>query len=265
MKNKITYILIVVSLGISACATTRSTNFGSFFEEDLAYNKNNVRQGNLSQAIGDLSMLLEMDPKNSEARFLRGVAYQELGQYSKAIDDYEVIIKNDQSHSKACYNLAMIYAFKTHNYTEALKYFDKFIALDPKSDKIYSAAKVMKAIDKKGESTGEIKGIIEETITERSLLRVQNTSELENKKKILKSIIEATPSSAEAHFALGQVMEAEGNAELAIKYYKKALEIYPTYAGCHNELGRVLQKNGNEREAEIHLLKASLFEPNTLQ
>jgi len=259
-----TLLLAILILSLAGCATTGSGRFRNLFEEDLAQHRESIKFGNLPEAIAELSMLLEMDPKNAEARFLRAVAYQKLEHYSKAIEDYMQILQYDPNHSRAHYNIGMILAFKTYDKSEALKHFDRFISLNPKDPKTFTVAKTMLALDEpsvKDEPTN-LNQIVEDALASQGLIRAEDERDIDKRKNMISDAIRASPQSARLHFAMGKTLEQEGKYEYAVKSYKTALELKPTYGECHYDLGRLLMKKGHKEDAQIHLIKASLFQPN---
>lgn len=255
--------LVVALIFFNGCATTGGGKFRNLFEEDIAQNRESVRQGNIPKAIGELSLLLEMDPQNEETRFLRALAYQKMEHYEKAAKDYNELLKYHPKHEKANYNLGMIYAFKIGDKKAALKCLDRFITLNPTHQNAFSAAKTMLSLDKEDSYANqpEFKKTIEKILTDRGIARAETEGDEQKKKKTLQEIIHSAPNSAQAHFAMAKTLEEEGKTEDAIKSYKNALEINPTFALCHQELGRLLIRTGKENEANIHLTKASLFQP----
>jgi len=264
MKKKAILISLILTLALSACATSGGKRFRNLFEDDLASNRESVRLGSSPQTINDLSMLLEMDSKNGEARFLRALAYQKKGDYEKAAEDYTVLLKNNPDNIKANYNLAMIYAFKMHKYDEALKHFDRFITLNPDNQKNFQAAKIMLSLDQDSPESdpANLNRIIEGVLADQGMIRAGGEESSQKRRKTLADAIRSSPSSAGLHFAMAKSYEQDGKIDEAIKYYEAALELKPTYAECHYELGRLLSKTNKKDEGEMHLFKASLFRPN---
>ena len=255
---------IFICFALAGCATAGSAHFRNLFDEDLAQHRESIKFGSLPETIGELSMLLEMDPKNSEARFLRAIAYQKLEHYSKAVDDYNQLLKYEPNHSKSHYNVGMILAFKTHDKNEALKHFDRFITLNPEDPKVFTVAKIMLTLDGpfQKDEPANLNQIIEETLASQGLIRAEDEKDIERRKKTISDAIRTTPESAELHFAMAKTLEQEGKIDEAIKSYKTALELKPTYADCHYDLGQLLLKTRHKKDAQIHLVKASLFQPN---
>ncbi len=262
-RTKIYVVFFFLLTVFSGCATTTKTDFKNLFAEDIAYNRQAIQQGNMPRAIGELSMLLEMDPTNQEALFLRALAHQKMGQFTKSAQDYEQLLNLNINHSKAHYNLGMIYAFKTYNRKLAIKHLDKFISLKPKHPNAYSAAKVMLQLanqnKRSAELDEELQNTIEDVLTNRTLIRIETEKDINKKKKLLEKSLKLSPNDEKMHFAFGKLLEQEGKTSEAINSYKKALSLQPTLADCHLRLGQLLAQNKKKREAEIHFLKASLF------
>jgi Flp pilus assembly protein TadD len=232
MPNKFFKIILlsVTVTVIAGCATTGKNRFKDLFDDDLAQNRQSIKFGSIPKAIGELSMLLEMDPKNEEARFLRALAYQKMEHFDKAASDYTELLKHHKDNSKAHYNLAMIYAFKIHDRKSALRHFDEFITLEPNHPRIFTAAKIMLQIDKTSPDKPEnIRDLIKEVLTDRELSRIP---------------------------------EEDSGKKEALKKLEKAVELKPTCAKCHRALAEMLKNSGRKEEAEIHLVKAELFDPN---
>lgn len=267
---KIAFALLITLSAIStiSCATS-AKRLGSehIIQEELFQIRESVNRGSLAQAVRDLGMLLEMDPKNKDARFLRAVAYQKRGQHEKAIDDYNLLIKYYPDHHKAHYNLAMIYAFKTYDKETALKHFDRFLTLEPKHPKAFSVAKIMCALDRpsrapktKDVSPGQQ---IDRFFANQGLKEAMEEADPGKRKKMLLEIVRLDPHRPQAYFILAQICEQEGKDSEATKYYKQALEHSPTFAQGHYQLGQLLLKKKQKRKGQVHLIKASLFRTQT--
>ncbi|PIU58352.1 MAG: hypothetical protein COS89_00870 [Deltaproteobacteria bacterium CG07_land_8_20_14_0_80_38_7] len=259
--------LIICTLATS-CATGGRKHISNMFEEDLVQTQELIKNDNLPNAIGELSMLLEMDPKNQDALFLRALAYQKMQHFNKAINDYNKILEINKNNSKAHYNLGMIYGFQLLNPSLALKHFDVFITLNPKHPSVFNIAKIMLKLDNDSDTNTsekkEIRAIIEDTLTQNSLLRAETKENLKEKEKLLAEALKTSPDSGATHFAFAKTLQEQGNLDAAKKQYLIALELKPTFAECHYMLGQLLLKANKKEEADIHLLKASLFEKGSL-
>lgn len=268
MKIALGLLIILSAVSAISCATSaKRSGSRHIIQEELLQIRESVNRGGLAQAVRDLSMLLEMDPKNKEARFLRAVAYQKRGQYKKAIHDYNLLLKYHPHHHKAHYNLAMIYAFKTYDKETSLKHFDHFLTLEPNHPQAFSVAKIMCALDRESgaKKTRDVSPgkQIDRFFAKQGLREAMEEADPGKRKEMLLEVVRLDPRRPQAYFILAQISEQEGKDSEATKYYKQALEHSPTFAQGHYQLGQLLLKKKRQREGQVHLIKASLFRTQT--
>ena len=94
---------------------------GNFYFESKDYEK----------AIGQYKAVLEKEPENASALFNRGFAYDEKGDFDKAIEDYDLYLEKINPRSAAAYyNRGLVY---THlgQYERAIEGYNKAIELNP--------------------------------------------------------------------------------------------------------------------------------------
>ena len=227
------------------------------FREDMQEGNKLVQTGHYRQAVDELSMLLEMDPRNEEARLVRAVAYQALEELPLAIEDYETVLKGNPDSAKAHYNLGMIYAFKLDDPRRALGHFDRFLSLEPDHPKAFAVAKIMCSVDNSA-GTGD-------PVLDEALQRAGQIPNLEERKSRIGDLARESPGSPLPHLLLGKTYEFEGEGDQAIESYRTAIEIQPTCAPCQQRLGKaLLGRRKTAREGMALLRKAELFNPNRL-
>lgn len=260
-KGPITKMIAPLLLGSfllgSGCAANRMMALNRAFGDEVEEGKRLIRTGHYSQAIDDLSMLLEMDPKNKEARISRAVAYQQLEEFPLAIRDYEEVLKENPGSSRAHYNLGMIYAFKLNEPRRALEHFNLFLSADPKHSKAFNAAKIMCSIDWTDSENRRLQEIVGHAM---------ETADPDRRRKELSEAAKEDPHSPLPYYLIGKSHEYQGEEREAIRSYEKALEIRPTCAPCHEALGKLLvRRKKNSSEGRIHLLKADLLNPTNVR
>lgn len=256
MKRTLSGLLFLLFFG-AACGTMRPAVLNRAYSDDLEEARKLVSTGHLKQAIDDLSLLIDMDPKNYEARLLRGVAYQGLEEFELAIKDYEGVVTQRPDNAKAHYNLGMIFTYKIRDPRHALEHFDRFLSVAPTEERAFKVAKIMCSIDaSRRDSSLEDQGLSD-------LLHeaVESRDPGERRKKLLEAG-KLNPGSPVPLYTLGKMSEEEGKYDDAIRAYRDAIEIRPTCAPCHQSLGKLLMIKKKNREGEVHLLKARLFDPN---
>jgi eukaryotic-like serine/threonine-protein kinase len=77
--------------------------------------------------------------------------------------------------------------------------------------------------------------------------------------------VETGRSSAQAHFALGLLLDVTGKSDEAIAELRTAIDLQPLYDDAHRLLGRVLAKRGQSAEALTELQKAVAIRPGFWQ
>lgn len=95
-------------------------------------------QGNLSQAISDLTKAIEIDPKLAKAYNNRGFAYATQGNLPQAISDFTKVIEINPQDAGAYYNRGYVYG-KQSNFGQAISDFSKAIEIDPNLAKAYNS------------------------------------------------------------------------------------------------------------------------------
>jgi len=71
-----------------------------------------IESGQIKQALAELDLLITSNPKNPEARFLKGVALQAANRHDDAIDIYTQLAKDFPELPEPYNNLAVLYAEK---------------------------------------------------------------------------------------------------------------------------------------------------------
>ena len=237
---------------VTGCAGARSPALKWAMNDELADAGKMVQSGQFRQAVDELTMLIEMSPKNEPARFLRALAYQNLEEFPLAIEDYEEILRLNPASAKAHYNLGMIFSFKAGNPHRALTHFDRFLSLEPEHARALSVAKIMCSLDDPRGSES-----MDGQVSIASAVELPDPAQ---RRRQLMTLVERLPESPLPHYLIGKTFEEERNEEEAIRSYEAALEIRPTCAACHTALGQLLQGRHKKAEAELHFAKARLFE-----
>jgi tetratricopeptide (TPR) repeat protein len=95
-----------------------------FFERNLS--------GDFREAIKYCDTALNISREDAKALFIRGLAYGELGEKEKAMNDFQSVLRLDIQSAKSVYYLmGMIYAMDLRTNNEAINAFERVAALDP--------------------------------------------------------------------------------------------------------------------------------------
>lgn len=251
-------IFIFILIFFAGCASSGPSFLSHALNDDLQESRQLIREGHNKQAVDALTIFLEMSPKNPEGQFLRGLAYQNLEQFSLAVQDYEkVILQNPKTLShplKAHYNLGMIFAYKTGEPQKSLKHFDQYLSLyesgHASEQSAYEVAKIMCSLDHGEQDSSES---LPSKLLEAS--KIQNT---DDKKKYLLDLAQQYPHSPLPHYILGKT-EVAAHPDQALKHFEDALNIRITCGPCHEALGDLLIQKKKIKEGQIHKKKAQLF------
>jgi tetratricopeptide (TPR) repeat protein len=77
----------------------------------------------------------------------------------------------------------------------------------------------------------------------------------------LRALLRPLANRADAHFSLGLVADAQGEAEEAVSQFQAALKNDPNNSGIYNKLGMIFDRAANLDEAIAHFQKAVQLDP----
>ncbi|MDO8461372.1 MAG: tetratricopeptide repeat protein, partial [Deltaproteobacteria bacterium] len=206
MNGRQIFLLGILLLGSGCASMWRSGPLQAAFDDEAGETKQLIRLGHYQQAIDQLNQILEMDPENEQARFLRGLAYQNMEDFPSAIRDYEAILKKNPKSAKANYNLGMIFAHKLEDLDRAIAYFDRFLSLDPDHTQARSVAATMRAMDEQRQSEKIAEAQLQVQLNE--LIATENSNERREK---LIPLIRLYPELSILYYMAGKTYEGEGN------------------------------------------------------
>lgn len=92
----------------------------------------NIMLGKNREAIGDLSRVIDIDPKNISAYFNRALVYRNTRRLKEAISDFSKVIQLDGSHSVALYYRSQCYS-EQGKYSQSIADMNNAISLDPEN------------------------------------------------------------------------------------------------------------------------------------
>jgi Tfp pilus assembly protein PilF len=101
----------------------------------LANGRTYLLNGQLNEAITELSTAVSLDPKLTEAHSLLGVAYDKKGLGDRAKDSYEHAVKTDSDDAQALNNLGFS-LYQNGNYRAAVDRLKRAVKLAPTDDRI---------------------------------------------------------------------------------------------------------------------------------
>jgi tetratricopeptide (TPR) repeat protein len=96
------------------------------------------------------SQYLAIKPDNPDVRTDLGIMYRKLGNFDKAIEEFKRAAQSDPKHNNSRYNLGLVLLHDKHDVKEAIKAWEEYLKVDPKSER---ALRIRAQIEKMREMT----------------------------------------------------------------------------------------------------------------
>jgi len=103
--------------------------------DHLAAGRDYLNNGQLNEAIGELSTAASMDPRLAEAHSLLAIAFDKKGLHDRAKESYEKAIKAEPEDAQALNNLGFS-LYQNGNYRAAVDRLKRAVKLAPKDERI---------------------------------------------------------------------------------------------------------------------------------
>ncbi len=219
-----------------------------------AYNNRGIAYNNIGQhdrAIADYTKALEYRPNHANTFNNRGVVYRDKGQYDQAIAEYNEAIRLDPEYANPYFNRAIA---NKHNgkIIRAIVDFDRAIKLDPKGYTIFyiSRGNAYAKADRDDLAHDDYRYALKllrskmakkPTIKHRKLMAKVQLKLKQPEKGLVHALIvvETKPEDFSAWDTLGEIHEAMGHKDSAIKAYQKALSLDPNHKRSRKDLVRL--------------------------
>ena len=146
----------------------------------------------------------------------RGVAYASIGEYEKALADFDIALQINSNDEKTYYNRGEVY-FQKKEYEKALADFENAIRINPIYAKAYNAI-----------------GHVYKTI-----------GKYDNALLFINKAIERKSDYAEAYYNRGCVYQKLGTNKKAFDDYNRTLRLDKSHAKAYNNRGTLYQQRGN--------------------
>jgi Tfp pilus assembly protein PilF len=131
-------VLVAVICAVSACSNSghtpgdpATTTPADYFQTLIHAGMHLLRQGNASAAEQLFQQAIRRDPHSPVGYYDLGVVYQERGQQSQALHQYQLAIHADPRYISALYNGAVIIASQKPQ--QAISLYRRIIAIQPDS------------------------------------------------------------------------------------------------------------------------------------
>jgi cytochrome c-type biogenesis protein CcmH/NrfG len=101
-----------------------------------------VEMGNLyfdsnqpKEAIEAYSQYLAAKPDNPDVRTDMGIMYRKLGDFDRAIEEFKKAVQSDPKHVNSRYNLGLVLLHDKQDMKGAIKAWEDYLKVDPKSER----------------------------------------------------------------------------------------------------------------------------------
>jgi YVTN family beta-propeller protein len=200
-----------------------SRNIDSWYNKGLALSN----LGEYEKAIKCYDRVIEIDPDYFPVWSLKGNALNYLGKFQEAIKSYEQVIEKDPQNIIAFYNKGLALS-NLGEYEKAIKCYDRVIEIDPEN-----IDALIDALNAKG-------------------VAFERLGEYEEAIKCYDRVIEIDPENIEALNSKGYALDRLERYEEAQQYYRKVSEEYSNEINNMNEKAKECQNLHKYEEAIIY-------------
>ena len=168
------------------------------------------------KAIEYLNNAIRLKPDYADAYLGRGIAYSDLGQRQRAIDDYSTAIRLEPDYTAAYYNRGVVYDSLGQR-QRAIDDYNTAIRLKPNFASAYN---------NRGGAYDDL-GQHQRAIEDRN------------------EVIRLKPDDADAYYNRGLTYNKLGQLQRAIEDFNEAIRLKPDYANAYNNRGVIYLMLGN--------------------
>ncbi|GAB6391002.1 MAG: tetratricopeptide repeat protein [Treponematales bacterium] len=222
--------------------------------------------GEYDKAVSDYNQALKLDRNDTGAYMNRGAAYRYKGDYNRAIADYTQAVKINPALVAAYYGRGLVYADKSE-YEEAIAEFNQALGLNPNLAFIYGSRGV--AYGSKGDYNRAIADFTRAVKLDPGYAAAYYNRGTAYKQKgsydqaiaDFTQAVKLDPSAAAAYYNRGTAYRSRGDYSRAIADYTQAIKLKPDYAAAYNNRGIAHYYQGDYDQAIADYEKAVSIEP----
>ncbi len=97
------------------------------------------------EAIDAYSKYLAIKPDNPDVRTDMGIMYRKLGDFDRALKEFQAAAQSDPKHANSRYNMGIVLLHDKHDIKGAIKAWEEYLKVDPNSER---AGRVRAQMDK---------------------------------------------------------------------------------------------------------------------
>ncbi len=213
-----------------------------------------LNMGEYDKAILEYNKALELDPTYAPAYYDRGLAYAQQQRHAEAIADFSEVIARNPQHADALYNRGLVHA-RQAAFAQALADYDQALALHPEDALIYnSRGNVHYNTKDYAQAIADYDQAIQHdaTYADAYLNRGLAHAAQEEYQRAIADYNQAlalNPASAIAYNYRGQAYARLQQYARALEDYSQAIMLDPNYAVAYNNRGLCYVRLGNHTQA----------------
>ena len=206
------------------------------------------------QALVEFNKAADVDPRDSEARYLSGRTYAQLGRQDAATEAYEEAIRLDPKDYRPHYHLGELH-YQYRRYGQASAAFANAVQVKPDLDTArYNLAlsqtknnQISSAIQTYRELLRRDPNRWQAALNLAILLKQKNDSA--GALELLERYTRSHPKEAALHYQKGEVHTARGEIAPAIAAFSRTVQIEPKHFQAHYNTGVLYSRQGNRAAA----------------
>jgi tetratricopeptide (TPR) repeat protein len=226
----------------------------------------NVGLMQFDAAIENYNKAVLIKPGYAEAYNNMGSALKDKGDLEAAIESYEQAIKIKPDYAEAYNNLGVSLKFKG-SLQAAIDSYSRAIKIKPNfAEAYYNKGNALQIKGNLDAAIGNYKQAVK--INPDFAEAYNNMGDALQYNNLVDAIdsykkaIKINSDYAEAHNNMGNALKDKGDPERAVESYKQAIKIKPDYAEAYNNIGTTLTKLGKLEQAEANVKQAIKLKPD---
>jgi len=193
-------------------------------------------EGKLNAAEKDYLKALQLDPKRVRLHGDLAVIYERLGQYDRALQEFETVANSGPDGAAAYKGIARIQETYKSDSARAASYYRKYLKAQPKAADAKEIEKKLKSAEKEKEQIVEYE-----------------------------QAIKRKPANAPRHYNLAVLLQRQGKFREAIDEYRRALALEPANPQAHFNLGYSYDRLKMYEKAVSEYRTAIQYKPDYLK
>lgn len=221
--NRLIQLSLLFSLALNSC---NSINKDEKYKERLDSAKKFQDQEKFQEARIELQTAVDLKPEDAEAYYQLAEVLVRLGEYGRAIENYNSAINYNPNHLNARLHLASLQLI-AKQYEQAESNIERVVSIEPSNE--------------------------DALILKSNLVSIGPRRNADEARRILKQILDRNPNSVPALGSLGHLELSNDNQKLAEDLFSKAISLEPNNQALQMAMADLFARQGRLDEAQEKL------------